>query len=547
MQTDPAPVGGLVRPADETRVLLVPLTTRDAEAMRLVLAAAGLGCAICPDMGTLCEELQRPPGVVVVSEEALSADPDRLVGHLQNQPVWSDLPVVVLSRSGVETPAVRAVMARLGEITVLERPIRVNTFLSVVRTTLRARERQYQVRDHLAELAAARSEAERISRMKDEFLATLSHELRTPLNAILGWTQILKGDPADAEGIAEGLEIIERNARVQTQIIEDLLDMSRIINGKVSLVVEQLNLAAVVRTAIETVRPAADAKAIQVETVLETAGSLVNGDPNRLQQVFWNLFSNAVKFTPRGGRVRVTLDRAESHLRVSVSDSGEGIDPLFLPHVFDRFRQADASTTRRHGGLGLGLSIVKQLIELHGGTVRAASTGNGAGSTFTVSIPPSALIAEEISPVGKQARSTNTVQPKGKAFAIISGIRVLVVDDEFDARGMLQRLLQDRGAIVTTADSAHQAYQFLTEESYDVLVSDIGMPGEDGYALIQKIRLLDSARGGGLPAIALTAYARPDDRAKALGAGYQSHLPKPVEPADLVGAISRLTSVRAAV
>jgi PAS domain S-box-containing protein len=397
-----------------------------------------------------------------------------------------------------------------------------------------------QEREQLLERErAARAEAERASHMKDEFLSTLSHELRTPLNAILGWSQILKSSSAKAEDISEGLDVIERNARVQTQIIEDLLDMSRIISGKVRLDVQLLDLPGVVQAAVDTVRPAADAKGIALHMVLDSLAGPVSGDPNRLQQVFWNLLSNSVKFTPKSGRIQVVLRRVNSHVEVSVSDNGEGIKPEFLPHVFDRFRQADASTTRRHGGLGLGLSIVKQLVELHGGSVTAKSLGAGNGATFTVSLPLTALQGDE---------GTDRRHPRRGGGAIVlpefctqlSGVRVLVVDDEPDAREMVRRLLEDCDAVVTTVGTADEAVAELRRNPVDVFVSDIGMPDEDGYSLMKRIRNLQQEQGGSVPAIALTAYARPEDRMRAVLAGFQMHVAKPVEPAELITMVASL-------
>ena len=391
----------------------------------------------------------------------------------------------------------------------------------------------------LASERAARAEAERASRMKDEFLATLSHELRTPLNAILGWSQILAEGGADAKDLEEGLRTIERNARAQTQIIEDLLDMSRIISGKVRLDVRQVDLASVVQSAVETVKPAAEAKGVRLRAVLDPLAAPISGDPNRLQQVFWNLLSNAIKFTPRDGHVHVVLERVNSHIEVSVTDTGEGIAPEFLPHVFDRFRQADASTTRRHGGLGLGLAIARQLAELHGGSIRVKSMGSGKGSTFIVSLP--------LAPVhGRPEPDPERNHPKGiwglpspQARVRLAGLRVLVVDDEPDARNLVKRLLEDCEAKVAVAGSAPEAIEQLSADPPDVLVSDIGMPGEDGYALIQRVRSLPG-RGGATPAVALTAYARAEDRVKAILAGYQHHITKPVEPAELIAVIASL-------
>jgi PAS domain S-box-containing protein len=393
---------------------------------------------------------------------------------------------------------------------------------------------------------AARGEAERASRMKDEFLATLSHELRTPLNAILGWTRIirLKSDlPAD---LVQGVDVIERNARAQATIIQDLLDMSAIVSGKVRLNMQPMDLETVAQAAVDTVTPAAEAKQIQLACVVQTPGdTLVAGDSSRLQQVLWNLLSNAVKFTPREGRVDVNVRRDASSVELHVTDSGAGIAPEFLPHVFDRFRQGDASTTRRHGGLGLGLSIVKQLVELHGGTVRAASPGVNRGSTFTVSLPVAALRPE----TGSEAQRAQAAPPQpadGAApeYAEVAGVRVLVVDDDLDSREMVRRLLEDRRAQVWTAGSAQEALKALLERRFDVLISDIGMPGEDGHALMQRVRALDPAAGGDVPALALTAYARPEDRAHALRSGFQLHAVKPVEPAALFALVAGLAARR---
>ena len=387
---------------------------------------------------------------------------------------------------------------------------------------------------------AARAQAEHASRMKDEFLATLSHELRTPLNAILGWSQILRDDPS-AEDIAQGVAVIERNARAQTQIIEDLLDMSRIISGKVRLDVQRVDLKRVVEAAIDTVRAAADAKAVRLQIVLDPLARPVSGDPNRLQQVFWNLLSNAIKFTPKNGRVQVVLERVNSHLEVSVSDSGEGISPEFLPHVFDRFRQQDATTARQHGGLGLGLAIVKQLTELHGGTVRVKSGGPGQGATFTVALPLSAL-HQEPEPEGERRhpRGTHDLETVPLPHLKLAGVKILAVDDEPDARELVRRLLGGCEAIVRTAGSAAEALAMIRVEAPDVLVSDIGMPGQDGYALIRQVRALDEAHGGNVPAVALTAYARSEDRMKAILAGFQMHVAKPVEGAELITVVASL-------
>jgi PAS domain S-box-containing protein len=403
------------------------------------------------------------------------------------------------------------------------------------------RKRAAEERDQLFESErAARAEAERASRMKDEFLATLSHELRTPLNAILGWATIL-GSGATAAEISEGVEVIERNARAQARIIDDLLDMSRIISGKVRLDVQRVDLASVLEAAIGTVRPAADAKGVRLQAVLDPLALPVSGDPSRLQQVFWNLLTNAVKFTPRGGRVQVLLERVDSHLEASVIDTGEGIAPEFLPHVFDRFRQADASTTRPHGGLGLGLAIVKQLVELHGGEVIAKSGGVGRGSTFTVVLPLSVLHSEAAElPERRHPRGADRVPLDAVSSFDLSGVNILVVDDEPDARALIARLLTSRNAAVRAAASASEALEMLQQEQPHVLISDIGMPMEDGYSLIRRIRALGAERGGNVPALALTAYARAEDRMKAVLSGFQMHVAKPVEPAELLAMVASL-------
>ena len=387
----------------------------------------------------------------------------------------------------------------------------------------------------LAGERAARAESENQSRMKDEFLATLSHEIRTPLNAILGWSQIMRAS-MDPQDIASGLEVIERNARAQSQIIEDLLDMSRIISGKVRLDVQRVDLSTVVQSAVDTARPTAEAKGVRLQSVIDPLhGVAVSGDANRLQQVLWNLISNAIKFTPRNGLVRVVLERVNSHLEISVIDTGEGIKPDFLPYVFDRFRQADASTTRRHGGLGLGLSIVKQLVELHGGSIRVNSAGLGQGTTFIVALP---LLVMHVEPAPEPERRHPRAGPGSSGMTDscrdIAGLRILVIDDEPDARALVKRLLEDCDALVTSTGSVNEAVRLIETGNFDVLVSDIGMPGEDGYSLIRRVRQLDKGKGGDIPAIALTAYARAEDRVKAVAAGFQMHVAKPVEPVELV-------------
>jgi PAS domain S-box-containing protein len=384
---------------------------------------------------------------------------------------------------------------------------------------------------------AARKEAERLNRVKDEFLATLSHELRTPLNAILGWSHILRSSTSPQD-LSQGLETIERNARLQTQLIEELLDVSRIISGKLRLDVQRVDLPTVVAESLESVRPAADAKHIRLSKVIDPSAGPVMGDSARLQQVMWNLLTNAVKYTTKAGRIQVLVHRVASQVHIEVSDNGQGIEPDFLPHLFTRFAQADSSTTRRHGGLGLGLAIVRHLVELHGGTVLAASAGAGQGATFTVQLPL-AVIHQTPSVEGH----TPPGATPGTAVASmdLTGVKALIVDDEPDACALVQRLLEANHAIVVAAQSAAQALELLRKERPDVLLSDIGMPGEDGYQLLKKVRELPASEGGATPAVALTAFARSEDRRRALIAGFQLHVPKPVEPAELLTVVASLT------
>jgi PAS domain S-box-containing protein len=392
----------------------------------------------------------------------------------------------------------------------------------------------------LASERAARTEAERVSRTKDEFLATLSHELRTPLNAIVGWSQLLRGDQTTASDLSEGLEVIERNARVQAQLIDDLLDMSRIISGKVRLNVQPVDLPEVITASIASVAPAAEAKGIRIQKIVEPLAGPVLGDPSRLQQIVWNLLSNAIKFTPKDGRVQVILKLVNSHLEIVVSDTGAGIKPEFLPHVFERFRQADATTTRRFGGLGLGLAIVKHLAEMHGGDVRAASPGEGHGATFTVHLPLAIAHQHEAHSSAEREHPRTPTRLPLECPPVLDGARILVVDDERDSRGLVKRILEECEATVLLAASAEEGLALLRQQKPDVIISDIGMPGTDGYQFIRSVRQLSQAEGGNSPAIALTAFARSEDRQRAMLAGFDMHIAKPVQPAELIAVVARL-------
>ena len=389
----------------------------------------------------------------------------------------------------------------------------------------------------LASEKLARSEAERANRLKDEFLATISHELRNPLNAIMGWAHMMrlgKLTPANSE---RAVETIYRNAKSQAQLVADLLDVSRIISGKLRLDVRTIDLIYIVNAALDSIRPAADAKGIRLQTMLDPAAGPISGDADRLQQIVWNLLTNAVKFTPKGGRIQVKVQRIDSHVEIVVSDSGVGISKEFLPYVFDRFRQADASTTRIHGGLGLGLSIVHQLVDLHGGTASVHSEGEGTGATFTITLPFVGVINSQ------KEEATQPAQEKITPFEglpSLQGLKVLVVDDEADTREVIREVLKECGSEVILSRSAAEALEAIEQFKPDILISDLGMPDEDGYSLISKIRALPAERGGQIPAAALTAYARAEDRMRVLRSGFQFHLPKPVDSAELVTVVASL-------
>ena len=390
--------------------------------------------------------------------------------------------------------------------------------------------RESEERDRVLEWeTAARGEAERANRIKDEFLAIVSHELRSPLNPILGWSQLLQTQNFDQSRMAQGLEIIERNAKLQSQLIDDLLDVAKILRGKLSLNTTPLNLVIVIQSALEAVKTAAVAKSISLNLVLPNIGQIA-GDFTRLQQIIWNLLSNAIKFTPSGGQVDICLEQIDNLAQITVSDTGKGINSDFLPHIFEYFRQQDASITRNHGGLGLGLAIVYHLVEAHGGTISAESDGEGLGATFTVRLPLIS-VEPEMPPTNMSNRELD-----------LTGIQVLCVDDQLDSRELLDVLLTQYGAKVMTVASATEALRVIESSQPDILVSDIGMPETNGYSLIEQIRSLPPARGGQIPAIALTAYAGETDRERALSCGFQEHLPKPVDANRLIQTM--LTLVR---
>jgi signal transduction histidine kinase/CheY-like chemotaxis protein len=382
------------------------------------------------------------------------------------------------------------------------------------------------------------AESERLGRIKDEFLANLSHEIRTPLSAILGWSQLLKPGVTSEAELIHGLDVITRNARTQARLIDDLLDMSRIISGKMRLDVQRVDLAAVIDAALESVRPAAEVKGMKLQKVIDPLAGPITGDPNRLQQVVWNLLINAIKFTPKLGKIQVVVERVNSHVELSVSDTGKGITADFLPHVFERFSQAENASTRGYGGLGLGLAIVKSLSELHGGSVRVKSGGEGNGTTFIVSLP--------ISVVHTLDKGTNLQHGKTQRQEVLlhttdlKGIKVMVVDDEADAIGLVKHIMEDCGASVKACTSGSECLECVPAFKPDVIIMDIGMPDMDGYTLIAAVRALSPEQGGRTPAVALTAFARSEDRRQAMLAGFDVHVAKPVEPGELVAVVSRL-------
>ncbi len=519
----------------ESRVLVFAPVGRDGALTREFLGRESIATVVCASLDHVCAELSQHAGAIMLTEEALEdISFPVLTEAINRQAAWSDVPVILFAGSPDRSASFRTlgVIESLRNVTVIERPIRVGAVISVVRAALRARVRQYEMRDTLVALRAARFEAEAASRLKDEFLATLSHELRTPLNAILGWTTMLRHGQVEPERVSTALEVVERNARAQAQLIEDVLDMARIITGKLRVELRPVTVGPVVDAAIEAARPSALAKGITLRTSIGDVPS-IRGDAGRLQQVLWNLLSNAVKFTPAGGEVAVSLIRSSSEVVITVSDTGAGFAPEFVPFIFDRFRQADQTTTRGHGGLGIGLSIVKHLVELHGGTVRAESAGLGKGATFRVSVPVPVLL--ESPPERRESEHRH-----GDAFAIkFEGRKILVVDDDAATRELLTELLQRTGARVETAASARMALVNIGQGAPDLMIADIGLPEEDGYSLIRRVRTLPGTARS-VPAIALSAYTRAEDREAAREAGFTRFIAKPATPQQLLRAVEAL-------
>jgi len=534
--------------SSEQVALLAP-TAADAGIAASVLHQWSIQSVAFGTFDELCVAIQAGVGVAMLVEEMLTHEHlDRLAAILAAEPPWSSTPFIVLTRAPSATSGAANPLGRLSNALLIQRPVRIENLISAIRSSLDSRRRQYAIRDlleearrsaaertHLLRVAEeSRQRAETANRMKDEFLAVLSHELRTPLNAILGWATLLRRGTLSADQIDRAVESIERNSRLQAQLVDDLLDMSRVISGSLRLEVRPLELNILVADAISTVTPGSVAKGVKIVSNSENGTAFVRGDPARVQQIIWNLLSNAIKFTPAGGVISVTVEHSGSMAEVRVSDTGEGIAPEFLPQVFERFSQADSSTTRQRGGLGLGLAIVRQLVELHGGTIEASSGGPGLGATFVVRLP----LIEQGDTASGALPMLAAQQGPSETRSTLAGRTVLVIDDDLEALQVLAAALSASGARVHTADSAARGLELAGRVAPSVIVSDISMPGEDGFCFLRKLRA-DGA-GAKIPTIALTAHAREEDKRAMLSAGFHMHLAKPVDPAELVRTVARV-------
>jgi signal transduction histidine kinase/ActR/RegA family two-component response regulator len=526
----------------DLRVLVCAPIGRDTALTVNLLRRASIDCEPCDSIARVCEALGEGAGAVMLTEEALSdPDIDRLAAMLAAQPAWSDVSILLFAGGDREDAALRTLykLEVLRNVTLLDRPIRTSAVISTVQSALRGRQRQYELRDVLTALHKARADAERANRLKDEFLATVSHELRTPLNAILGWVSMLRQARFAPERAASVLEIVERNAKAQAQLITDVLDISRMTSGRVRLEMGAVSLARVVADAVDTIRPASAAKGVEIHAPLDE-GPIVYGDAERLQQIFWNVLSNACKFTPAGGRIDVEITSGDEAACVRVTDTGPGIPPEFLPYVFDRFRQADQTFTRSHGGLGLGLAIVKTLVEMHGGEVSARS-GAERGAVFEITLPAVKSLHAELA----HAADSGMPSPGGRLPDVdLSNRVILVVDDDEATRELMRSVFEQCAARVTTASSAAHAIGELNLEVPSLIVADIGMPGEDGLSMMRRIRARLIEAGGTVPAIALSAYARPEDQAAARAAGFDDFVVKPAMPADVIRVAARVLGAR---
>jgi signal transduction histidine kinase len=517
----------------DRRVLLLPPTARDGEASRALLASAGIDCFLCPDLQHLCGETTAGAAALIIPEETVSADTSDRLGHLiRQQPFWSDLPVIVLSRSGVESPAVGKALAQLGNVTVIERPVRISTLVSAVRVALRARERQYQARDYFAEqrraeqmVREARDAAEAANRSKDQFLAVLSHELRTPLSPVVLTVSAMQNDPALPDHLREDLAMVRRNIELETKLIDDLLDVSRVTSGKLRLRMEPVSVHDLLRYVLEVCAADLTFKHLTVRMDLAAAHDMVIGDPARLQQVFWNLLKNAIKFSPEGCHIAVrTSNPAAGQVLVEVADVGMGIPPELMPRLFNAFEQGDPGITRQFGGLGLGLAISKAVIDLHGGTIVAHSDGRDRGSKFTISLAAAPAAAPRSSSRSRPSESNGH-----------PARRVLLVEDHADTSRALARLLTGQGYLVKTAGTVAAALRLADAEPFDILVSDIGLPDATGYQLMEQVRHR-------LKGIALSGYGMESDLQRSRDAGFSDHIVKPIDVVQLVGVIRRVTA-----
>ena len=509
---------------EEERILILAPTGRDSAMTFQILSSNGLECRPCRDVDEACLLLQEGAGALLVTDEVLTAYSVQCLLHkLDEQESWSDIPLLVFPANGQNTTVLLERLGSRANVTILERPVRIEILLNATRSALRARRRQYETRNLLVQL-------ENSDRQKDLFLATLSHELRTPLTSILGWCRLLQTGTLDPDKTATALRVINRSATAQAQLIADILSVSQIVAGSLRIDLLPLDVDGVVKAAVDSLRPAAEAKEIRLESVLEDGGWIL-GDVGRLQQIISNVLSNAIKFTPARGWIHVRVSSSASSCEIVIRDNGKGIRPDFLPHVFDHFRQADSSFTRSEGGLGLGLAIVRHLVELHGGRVKAESAGEGRGATFTITFPVA---------VNRGEATRGVATP---IAPLLNGVRVLAVDDDEDSLAVLDCVLRLYGATVVAVSSSEAALQALKTQELDVLVSDIGMPGQDGYDLLRNV--ISTGRAS-LPALALTGYASQKDRERAFAVGYQAHLVKPFEPLELVRSIKQLAVRRGA-
>lgn len=511
----------------ERRVLVLMPTGRDSSLVCSTLESNGIPAESCGSLKDLEENIGKGVGAALIAEEVFGNGAlEHLSQAFAKQPLWSDVPLVIFASNGLNAERLLENVGTRLNATIVERPIRITMLVSAVRGALRARQRQYQTRDLLTQLELA-------DKQKDLFLATLSHELRTPLNSIVGWIPLLRRKIDDYQHVSHGLDVIERNAKLQTELISDILFLSRVITGKLELHTEMLDLVSVVEGAIDDLRPAVKSKMISLRFDPEPGYFYTMGDAERLKQVFSNILSNAVKFTEAAGTVDVRIKSVGSTVEIEVADNGRGIDPRFLPFVFERFRQADGSDTRGIGGLGLGLAIVRHLVTLHGGSIRAESAGPGRGASFVVTLP-AITVSSRLTPAKAIHTSASDTDSR------LQGVRLLLIEDDEDSREMLATLFDQYGVIVTTVASGAAALEAINTFRPEILISDIGMPGENGYDLIRRVRMLPHDQGGSIPAIAVTGYVSSLDRTLALEAGYQEHVAKPVEIDDLIEIIKKL-------